>query len=256
MSAAEPVRHSLSVPGWHGEMLNLSEAPSEEAANRRPTWLQNATLAPSAWLLESSRGRLLALEFALLLVVGLAFGLGLRLGPQGLLASSGVGEGERFVHCADCFFLPWGREFSAIQSSYQLGGPRQLACAPSTDTSPCDLMGGLMGGKRAPPASICVKLQSLEGDVKPPDPHPPTPIRLLTLLASVWAALFPGISSLVVATLLRASDRDGSAIPFLMNQAPRLQIKVHLLPPRAATGMCCTSYTSCPPPSLPALLFA
>jgi len=56
-----------------------------------------------------------------------------------------------------------------------------------------------MGGKRAPPASICVKLQSLEGDVKSPDPHPPTPIRLLTLLASVWAALFPGISSLVVA---------------------------------------------------------
>ncbi len=101
MSAAEPVRHSLSVPGWHGEMLNLSEAPSGEAANRRPTWLQNATLAPSAWLLESSRGRLLALEFALLLVVGLAFGLGLRLGPQGLLASSGVGEGERFVHCAE-----------------------------------------------------------------------------------------------------------------------------------------------------------
>jgi len=91
------VSHSLSVTGWHGEKVNFSEAPNGEAANRRPTWLHSA----SAWLLESSRGHLLAVEFALLLVVGLAFGLGLRLGPQGLLASSGVGEGERFVHCAE-----------------------------------------------------------------------------------------------------------------------------------------------------------
>ena len=62
----------------------------------RPPILQRAT----TWLLDGSRDRLIMLELALLLVVGLSFGLGLRLGPQGLLASSGIEEGEPFVDCA------------------------------------------------------------------------------------------------------------------------------------------------------------
>lgn len=99
----ELFQHSLSVNGECSDAMipatqrgNTIKSIEEESTNRRPI-LQRAT----AWLLEGSRDRLIALELALLLVVGLSFGLGLRLGPQGLLASSGVEEGERFVHCAE-----------------------------------------------------------------------------------------------------------------------------------------------------------
>ena len=105
---------SSEVASAHRPARNAGADPrGEESADpRRPVarirgWTVGRDLLRTVWrhaswhlLITGRRRHLICLQFALLLVVGLCLGLGLRLGPTGLMASGGVQEGEKFVDCA------------------------------------------------------------------------------------------------------------------------------------------------------------
>ena len=96
-SAHRPARNAGADP--------RGEEPGPEARSRG--WTVGRDLLRTVWrhaswhlLITGRRRHLICLQFALLLLVGLCLGLGLRLGPTGLMASGGVQEGEKFVDCA------------------------------------------------------------------------------------------------------------------------------------------------------------